>query len=1039
MTTLTERRLAKVAELGAMDPQQARLLGLGRVGYRTLIRWEQGRRRFGLIGCADDRWLRESGGHPSVSEAVREAIFAVRQETLHRSRVSMRTKDRMIRQYVREVLDLDPEKDAPSYRTLCRVWKEWFGPGGSRQRYARSAELPEKNGHVVVHRPGQVVALDTTVLPVMVRESVFGEPVKAHLTLAMDVHTHSLCAFRLTLVSDTSVDVAMLLRDVMLPLPMRDEWCQDLEWPYPGLPAAVVAEFAGHKVAGLPFFAPETVTTDHGSVYRNHHLVEVERVLGCNILPARVLRPTDKQTVERAFGSIRSLLFEQLPGYTGIDAADRGADPEGDAVLTIDAMEHLIATWIVSVWQRRRLGEYAPSWDPGGDHSPNTLFAASFAQAGFGMDIPSPELFYELLPTHYVSIHPRRGVKIRDLWYDGPALEDYRGQRSSRGGRQRGKWVIRRDPRDRRRVFFQDPITHDWHPLDWTGLPPDGQAPAFGDARVRELMAKVCASGLQPKSDRELLPVLLELVGLRAPVSGWKSLRKAERTEHAREVSQAAAARADRPPDMPPARIPDAAEVGAVVTPLRWSQRVRQAEQSIDAERRHRREQAVRRHRPPWESPRADGTFSSFRRTTNRSRMADRTQDESGIVPFLRSGPPPDRTTWEGWQQWQQQRGTFVPAPRLSMEEYAVLSPRRRALNDLHRTATHVNMGLLETPMSARVTKLMRGRLRNNALNFEPGTRDGLMISGGGFLGKTETACAAAAAFEQLWRDLHRQLLPGPVPGTRDLFVPVAYCRTPVRATPKGLCAAILDFFGAPHPKTLNGMIRQVRDSIRDHHTTALLLDDITRLRLHREDDQDTLDLVRELMDLNVTLVLIGVDIPNSGLIMGGHADPRTGQWVLGSAKAGSSFNPSAATQTERRFDLVDLDPFDYDTAEGMTAFIDHLAGLEDRLRLLRAKDGMLTDGEMPEYLFRRTRGIVGLLKRLIEDGCREAIESGAEELTPKLLATIPIRLGNVADRDPSAGEIPEIPAAESAKSTVKRRRGRNTVFDDRGGRTADA
>ncbi|MFE5947630.1 hypothetical protein [Streptomyces sp. NPDC056480] len=210
-------------------------------------------------------------------------------------------------------------------------------------------------------------------------------------------------------------------------------------------------------------------------------------------------------------------------------------------------------------------------------------------------------------------------------------------------------------------------------------------------------------------------------------------------------------------------------------------------------------------------------------------------------------------------------------------------------------------------------------------------------------------------------------------------------------------------------------------------------------MRLHREDDQDTLDLVRELMDLNVTLVLIGVDIPKSGLIRGGHADPRTGQWVLGPTRAGSSFNPSAATQTERRFDLVDLDPFDYDTTEGMAAFIDHLAGIEDRLRLLRTKDGMLTDGEMPEYLFRRTRSIVGLLKRLIEDGCREAIESGAEELTPELLATIPIRLGNVSDRDPSAGEIPEIPAAEPAKSTPKRRRSRNTVFDDRGGRTADA
>ena len=86
---------------------------------------------------------------------------------------------------------------------------------------------------MIIHRPGQVVALDTTVLPVMAREGVFGEPVRPHLTLALDVCTHSLVAFRLTLVSDTSVDVAMLLRDVMMPLPMREDWGEDLEWPYP--------------------------------------------------------------------------------------------------------------------------------------------------------------------------------------------------------------------------------------------------------------------------------------------------------------------------------------------------------------------------------------------------------------------------------------------------------------------------------------------------------------------------------------------------------------------------------------------------------------------------------------------------------------------------------------------------------------------------------------------------------------------------------------------------------------------------------------
>jgi hypothetical protein len=415
------------------------------------------------------------------------------------------------------------------------------------------------------------------------------------------------------------------------------------------------------------------------------------------------------------------------------------------------------------------------------------------------------------------------------------------------------------------------------------------------------------------------------------------------------------------------------------------------------------------------------------------------TENEGPIVPFLRVGPPPDRTRWEGWQQWRRIRNTFIPAPRLSLRQYTDLSPRRRGLHDLHRTATHVNMRLQETPMSMRVSGLMRGRLQNNALKVEPGTRDGLMINGGGFQGKTETACSAAAAFEDLWRLVQQQRLPEQPqnPGTRDVFVPVAYCRLPVRATPKALCKTILDVYGDPHPNNLDGLIRSVRDTVRDHNTTALLIDDVTRLRLHRGDDQDTLDLIRELMDLNVTLVLIGVDIPHSGLLRGAYIDPRTKQWVFPDVKRGKSHNESASTQTERRFDMVDLDPFDYITPAGITAFLDHLAGIEDQLRLFRSFDGMLTTGEMPEYLFRRTHGIVGLLRRLVEDGCTEAITSGEERLTTELLARTSIRLGNLADLDPEAGEVPEIPKAVPPPQAKRSRRPRNKVFDDRGDKSA--
>jgi hypothetical protein len=530
---------------------------------------------------------------------VREAIFAVRVETLHRSRISMKARQRLICQYVRE--KYDEQVQVPCYETLRQVWREWFGPGGARQRYQRSAAAVEATGtHVVVHRPGQVVALDTTLLPVKVREGVFGEPVSAHLTIALDVYTHSLVAFRLTLVSDTSVDVAMLLRDVMTPLPLRDGWGEDMIWPYPGVPAAVVAEFAGHLVAALPFFTPETITTDHGSVYKNHHLVEVQRVIGANILPARVLRPTDKQAVERAFGTARSLLFEHLLGYQGVDVADRGVDPEADAVLTVEAMEHLVATWIVRIWQNRVLGEHAPAWDPGGRHSPNTLFAAAMAQGGFALQIPTPELYYELLPAHYVKIHGRRGVKIRGLWYDGPGLDDHRDGPSSRGGVHKGKSVIRRDPRDRRVVYFQDPGTDGWHSLRWSGLPPDGEIPSFSDARADQLLDQVRRAGVKPRSDAELLPLLLDLLGGVTPVESWPTqMSKQQRTGHAREAVQAAAAQADRPHH--PSRDESQRE-GPVdnVVPLRWAGRAAEAQTAVDIERRRRREAAVpERPQPP--------------------------------------------------------------------------------------------------------------------------------------------------------------------------------------------------------------------------------------------------------------------------------------------------------------------------------------------------------------------------------------------------------------------------------------------------------
>ncbi len=101
-TTLGQRRRAKAAELKALGADEAALLGLGQVSERTLKRMAAAWRDAGPAGCIDRRWLRAGAGRPSITEEVREAIFAVRAETRKRSRISMKAKCILIAQYIAE-------------------------------------------------------------------------------------------------------------------------------------------------------------------------------------------------------------------------------------------------------------------------------------------------------------------------------------------------------------------------------------------------------------------------------------------------------------------------------------------------------------------------------------------------------------------------------------------------------------------------------------------------------------------------------------------------------------------------------------------------------------------------------------------------------------------------------------------------------------------------------------------------------------------------------------------------------------------------
>ncbi|MCH0561127.1 hypothetical protein [Streptomyces sp. MUM 16J] len=130
---------------------------------------------------------------------------------------------------------------------------------------------------------------------------------------------------------------------------------------------------------------------------------------------------------------------------------------------------------------------------------------------------------------------------------------------------------------------------------------------------------------------------------------------------------------------------------------------------------------------------------------------------------------------------------------------------------------------------------------------------------------------------------------------------------------------------------------------------------------------------------------------------------------------------------------MVELGTFGYSTDQEMQDFLDHLQGIEDHLRLQKAFPGMLTEGSMPGYLYRRCKGVVGILARLIADGCQEAMDSGRELLDENLLDGIVIGRENRDEEEPPQprGTAKASGRAQSGKGPAGKRR--NTAFDDRG------
>lgn len=454
-TTLNERDAAKAAELG--------------VGVRTVQSWRARYAEQGLWGLVDQRTARRLEG---LGRADARLVEAVREVIAEQTDASTGTRSRLMRRVVKRVEEVHGPGVVPLlgrtafYELVDRLsqGKHTFGSAVTRRQMAnrpRGLFSP-----TFAARPGEQVQIDSTPIDVMVVLDD-GLPVRADLTIAVDVATRTIGAAVLRPVGTKAVDAALLLAKMLVPEPMRPGWANALRLSASRMPHARLVDIDTRmrEAAARPVIVPDQIVIDHGRVFVSDTFTRACDRLGISVQPARKDTPTDKGVVEATNSAVKTLFAQHVAGYTGGNPTMRGRDVTGE--WTIGELQDLLDEWLIAGWQHRPHEALRDPHQPRRMLTPNERYASLVAAAGYLPLTLSGEDYLELLPVEWRRITDE-GIQIGNRTYNTAALGPYRHQHSGIIAK-RGRWEVHYDPYDVSQVHLR--TSDGWITAAWTHLP----------------------------------------------------------------------------------------------------------------------------------------------------------------------------------------------------------------------------------------------------------------------------------------------------------------------------------------------------------------------------------------------------------------------------------------------------------------------------------------------------------------------------------------------------------------------------------------
>jgi hypothetical protein len=381
------------------------------------------------------------------------------------------------------------------------------------------------------------------------------------------------------------------------------------------------------------------------------------------------------------------------------------------------------------------------------------------------------------------------------------------------------------------------------------------------------------------------------------------------------------------------------------------------------------------------------------------------TPTNAGAVPPIAPRSIETFTDWRAWLAHQSFRDahpvTAPPRPKRGISQANLMRLQAQRLHIAH------NIPTLMPHRVAAAFEEMKKTIDAGLFNERPGVNAGVALSAPSAIGKTTLARETGR-----WVEHNLASLQDVVPNFQSRAIsepiPVAYVRMPPKVTLKGLCQRIAAYYGEggiTDRTTEENLVKRIHRLVAECDTRVMFIDDVTRVRLGREADVEAINLFRDLLEASVVFVLIGIDIENSGLLthsLDSHRNQLMGQM--------------------RRFDVVPLTPFAYDTADDIAEWRTYLAELQNHLPLWKLAPGTLADN-LDDLLFHHTQGVIGALHHLVGAATAAAIRDGSETLNRRSINQAAnshqSRLHELLTADDRSGTTPPVKRTRKSRNNT--------------------